>query len=205
MSRNRVERIWPREGLKVPAETAQARPSCGFPTDRAFLCGQSEPTASGPTTSSRTALMTDGNFACFVWWTSSRGSAWRYVNLAAIDDLDYLPGTINGPIVEGDIDFLERRRNRSIQAREISCRLIRYPRTQRGRTEARASRGAVRAAWLQSGRTLQNEPTITRAYLLANDDFARPPIESISATKCGCWNDLPARSQHDGPRYHRRG
>jgi len=37
------------------------------------------------------------------------------VNLAAIDDLDYLPGTINGPIVEGDIDFLERRRNRSIQ------------------------------------------------------------------------------------------
>ena len=52
----RVERIWRREGLKVPASSPSAA-GCGSRTGPVSGCGPSTPTTSGPTTSSRTAPM----------------------------------------------------------------------------------------------------------------------------------------------------
>jgi putative transposase len=61
VNRKRVERLWRREGLKVPAR----QPKRG----RLWLhdgscCGRRTRTTSGPTTSSRTVAMTDGSTAC---------------------------------------------------------------------------------------------------------------------------------------------
>src|ERR1051325_1967179 len=47
-------------------------------TDRAFGCGPSVPTTSGPTTSSRNAPMRDANFACSTSSTSSLTNAWPF-------------------------------------------------------------------------------------------------------------------------------
>ena len=59
----RVERIWKREGLKVPISNPSAVGS-GWPTDHASGCGRSTAITCGPTTLSRTGLMTEGDIAC---------------------------------------------------------------------------------------------------------------------------------------------
>ena len=54
----RVQRIWWREGLKVPQKQPSARPGsqvgagCGSTTDPASVCGRAGPITSGPMTSS---------------------------------------------------------------------------------------------------------------------------------------------------------
>ena len=58
----RVERIWRREGLKVPAR--QPKRSRLWLNDRACGCGRSARTTSGLTTSSRPGLMTVGRSGC---------------------------------------------------------------------------------------------------------------------------------------------
>src|SRR6476659_8112114 len=72
----RVERLWRREGLKVPAKQSK-RGACGWPTDRASACGRNIATTSGPTTSSRIAPMTAGSSGFSTCSTSSPTSAWR--------------------------------------------------------------------------------------------------------------------------------
>jgi putative transposase len=59
----RVERIWRREGLKIPHKQPNVSGS-GLTTDHASACGPSGLITFGPTTLSRTAPMTDGNIAC---------------------------------------------------------------------------------------------------------------------------------------------
>ena len=59
----RVERIWRREGLKVPHKQPKKGDS-GSMTDRASGCGRSIQTMSGLTTSSKIALTMGGNIAC---------------------------------------------------------------------------------------------------------------------------------------------
>ena len=63
VNRKRVERIWRREGLKVPARQPK-RAGCGWPTARASGCGRSGRTMSGPTTSSRTEPGTAASSGC---------------------------------------------------------------------------------------------------------------------------------------------
>jgi transposase InsO family protein len=72
----RVERIWRREGLKVPQKQPK-KDAFGSTTDPASGCGQSIPTTSGRMTSSRTAHMMGASSACSTSSTSSRASAWR--------------------------------------------------------------------------------------------------------------------------------
>jgi len=74
----RVERIWRREGLKVP----QKQPKRGrlwLNDDRASVCGRHIPIISGPTTSSRIAPTTGGSTACSTSSMSSRANAWQSV------------------------------------------------------------------------------------------------------------------------------
>ena len=58
----RVERIWKREGLKVPHK--QPKRGRLWLADLASGCGPNTAITSGPTTLSRIALMTDGGIAC---------------------------------------------------------------------------------------------------------------------------------------------
>ena len=74
----RVERIWRREGLKVP----QKQPKRGrlwLNDGRASVCGRYIPIISGPTTSSRIAPTTGGSTACSTSSMSSRANAWQSV------------------------------------------------------------------------------------------------------------------------------
>lgn len=57
VNHKRVERIWRREGLKVPKRNPSAD-GCGLTTGRASVSGRARPTMSGPMTLSRTAPMT---------------------------------------------------------------------------------------------------------------------------------------------------
>jgi len=50
VGKDRIERIWRREGLKVRRSRRQEA-GCGSTTGRACDCGQSEPITSGPTIS----------------------------------------------------------------------------------------------------------------------------------------------------------
>ena len=59
----RVERIWRREGLKVPRKQPK-RAGSGWRTDHASGCVPSAATTSGPTILSRTGPTMDGNIAC---------------------------------------------------------------------------------------------------------------------------------------------
>ena len=63
VNHKRVERIWRREGLKVPPSSPSGAGS-GSTTARASGCGRRTRTTSGPTTSSRTAPTTGGSTAC---------------------------------------------------------------------------------------------------------------------------------------------
>ncbi len=76
VNHKRVERIWRREGLKVPQRQPKrdrlwlADGSCiRLRPERANLCG--------PTISSRTGQATGGGSGCSAWWTSSRARRWR--------------------------------------------------------------------------------------------------------------------------------
>jgi hypothetical protein len=61
----RVERIWRREGLKVPEkQPKRGRLWLAWRTAPASACGPSARTTSGPTTSSRIGPMTDGGIGC---------------------------------------------------------------------------------------------------------------------------------------------
>jgi len=59
----RVERIWRREGLKVPTNNPSAAGS-GWRPAPAFGCVLSTAITSGPTTSSRTGPTTEGSIEC---------------------------------------------------------------------------------------------------------------------------------------------
>ena len=59
----RVERIWRREGLKVPTNNPSAAGS-GLRMDRASGCVPSTAITSGPTILSRIGPTMDGNIAC---------------------------------------------------------------------------------------------------------------------------------------------
>jgi len=59
VSFSRVERIWKREGLKVPQKQPK-RARCGSPTAPVCGCARAGPTRFGPTILSRTARMTAG-------------------------------------------------------------------------------------------------------------------------------------------------
>src|SRR3954453_5306867 len=59
----RVERIWRREGLKVPQKQPKRGWLCSL-TGPAFGCGSSTATTSGPTTSSRSAPTMAASSAC---------------------------------------------------------------------------------------------------------------------------------------------
>jgi hypothetical protein len=59
----RVERLWRREGLKVPQKQPNAV-VCGCMTDLASVFGRSTAITSGPTTSWRIEPMTGGSTAC---------------------------------------------------------------------------------------------------------------------------------------------
>ena len=63
VNNKRVQRIWRREGLKVPQNNQNAA-VCGSMTARACVCAPSGPTMSGPTTSSRIEPMMEGSSAC---------------------------------------------------------------------------------------------------------------------------------------------
>ena len=90
VSDGRVERIWKREGLKVP----QKQPKRGrlWLTDGS-ACGQSGPTTSGLMTSSRIARMMAVSSACSRSSTNSPTSAWQSEisrKLKAVDVIDTL-------------------------------------------------------------------------------------------------------------------
>ena len=74
----RVERIWRREGLKVPQKQPK-KGRLGSMTDRASVCGRYIPIISGPTTSSRIEPTTGGSTACSTSSMSSRANAWQSV------------------------------------------------------------------------------------------------------------------------------
>src|SRR5262245_53623003 len=78
----RVERIWRREGLKVPIGTLSAAGS-GWRTDRASGCGRRTAITSGPTTLSRTAPTMDAGIGCSTCSTSLPMNAWRSVSPAS--------------------------------------------------------------------------------------------------------------------------
>jgi helix-turn-helix protein len=63
VNHKRVERIWRREGLKVPKRQPK-RDRRGSTTDRASVCGHAGPTTCGPMTLSRTAPMMGVSSAC---------------------------------------------------------------------------------------------------------------------------------------------
>jgi len=69
----RVERIWRREGLKVPTKQPK-RARLGSTMDHASVCRRSTLTTSGPTTSLRIAFTTDENSACSTSSTSLRAN-----------------------------------------------------------------------------------------------------------------------------------
>src|SRR5262245_51616308 len=77
----RVERIWRREGLKVPHK--QPKRGKLWRTDRASGCGRSTAITSGPTTLSRTAPTTDAGIGCSTCSTSSPMNVWRSVSPAS--------------------------------------------------------------------------------------------------------------------------
>ena len=58
----RVERIWRREGLKVPHEQPESAAGSGWRTDHASDCAPSAAITSGLTTSSRTAPTMDRKY-----------------------------------------------------------------------------------------------------------------------------------------------
>jgi hypothetical protein len=71
-----VERIWRREGLKVPHKQPK-RGRLWLNDGSSSGCGPSIQTMSGLTTSSKIALTMGGNIACRTSSTSSRENAWQ--------------------------------------------------------------------------------------------------------------------------------
>jgi putative transposase len=86
-----VERLWRREGLKVPQKQPK-RGVCGCMTDLASGCGRNIVITSGPTTLSRIGPMTGGSTGCNVVDEFTHECLMIHINrkLKAVDVIDVL-------------------------------------------------------------------------------------------------------------------
>lgn len=74
VGKDRVERIWRREGLKIPRNRSH-EDGCGSTTARACGCGRSIRIMSGRTTSSARSRTMEGRCACSMLSINTHGSA----------------------------------------------------------------------------------------------------------------------------------